>query len=46
VRTVRVEPEALASAETWLTRRREEWESRLDRFEAHLHEINKENGSE
>jgi DNA-binding transcriptional ArsR family regulator len=42
VRTVRVEPETLASAETWLSRRREEWESRLDRFEAHLHEINKE----
>lgn len=44
VRTVRVEPEALASAETWLSRRREEWESRLDRFEARVHEINKENG--
>lgn len=44
VRTVRVEPEALASAETWLSRRREEWESRLNRFEAHLHEIKEENG--
>lgn len=44
VRTVRVEPEALATAETWLSRRREEWESRLDRFEAHLHDISEENG--
>jgi DNA-binding transcriptional ArsR family regulator len=42
VRTVRVESEALASAETWLSRRREEWESRIDRFEAHLHEIKQE----
>lgn len=44
VRTVRVEPKALATAETWLSRRREEWESRLDRFEAHLHDISEENG--
>jgi DNA-binding transcriptional ArsR family regulator len=42
VRTVRVEPAALASAETWLSRRREEWESRIDRFEAHLQAIKKE----
>jgi DNA-binding transcriptional ArsR family regulator len=42
VRTVRVEPEALASAETWLSRRREEWESRIDRFEAHLDAIKQE----
>ena len=42
VRTVRVEPEALASAETWLSRRREEWESRIDRFEAHVQAIKEE----
>jgi len=42
VRTVRVEPEALASAETWLSRRREEWEARIDRFEAHVQEIKQE----
>lgn len=42
VRTVCVEPEALAFAETWLTRRREEWESRVDRFEAHVQAIKKE----
>jgi DNA-binding transcriptional ArsR family regulator len=45
VRTVRVEPDVLASAETWLSRRREEWEARIDRFEAHLHAINKEKQS-
>jgi DNA-binding transcriptional ArsR family regulator len=42
VRTVRVAPEALASAETWLSRRREEWEARIDRFEAHLDAIKQE----
>ena len=42
VRTVRVEPEALASAEGWLSRRREEWEARIDRFEAHVQAIKKE----
>lgn len=44
VRTVRVEPEVLASAESWLSHRREEWQSRIDRFEAHLHAIQEENG--
>ena len=42
VRTVRVEPEALASAEAWLSRRREEWEARIDRFEAHVQAIKEE----
>jgi DNA-binding transcriptional ArsR family regulator len=42
VRTVRLEGGALAEAEGWLTRRREEWEKRLDRFEAHLHDIQQE----
>lgn len=42
VRTVRVESEALASAESWLSRRREEWEARIDRFEAHLDAIKQE----
>ena len=36
VRTVRLKSDALAVAEHWLTRRREEWEGRLDRFEDHL----------
>jgi DNA-binding transcriptional ArsR family regulator len=42
VRTVRMEPHALTAAETWLTRRLQEWTSRLDRFEAHLHAIQQE----
>ncbi|HEU0029178.1 MAG TPA: metalloregulator ArsR/SmtB family transcription factor [Kofleriaceae bacterium] len=32
VRTCRLEPRALASAEQWFTKRRELWESRLDRL--------------
>jgi DNA-binding transcriptional ArsR family regulator len=39
VRTVRLEGGALADAENWLSRRRQEWEARLDRFENHLNEI-------
>jgi DNA-binding transcriptional ArsR family regulator len=42
VRTVRLEGDTLAVAESWLTRRREEWEARLDRFEQHLELIKKE----
>jgi DNA-binding transcriptional ArsR family regulator len=42
VRTVRLEPRALSEAEGWLSRRREEWESRLDRFEAHVNQIKQE----
>jgi DNA-binding transcriptional ArsR family regulator len=42
VRTVRMEPHALAAAETWLNRRLREWEARLDRFEDHLHAIQQE----
>src|SRR3954465_5629814 len=36
VRTVRLEGGALAKAESWLTRRRTEWEAQLDRFESYL----------
>jgi hypothetical protein len=39
VRTVRLEGRALSEAESWLCRRRQEWEARLDRFEDHLSEI-------
>jgi DNA-binding transcriptional ArsR family regulator len=42
VRTVRLERQALAQAEDWLARRLREWESRLDRFEAHLDHIQQE----
>lgn len=36
VRTVRLQPNALGSAETWIAQRRAELEGQLDRFEAHL----------
>ena len=39
VRTVRIEGEALAATENWLAELRHEWESRLDRFEAHVAEM-------
>jgi DNA-binding transcriptional ArsR family regulator len=42
VRTCRMEPRALATAESWLARQRAAWEARLDRFEAHLETIKKE----
>jgi DNA-binding transcriptional ArsR family regulator len=38
VRTCRIAPDALAAAERWLTERRHEWETRLDRLEAFLAE--------
>src|SRR3954464_13298795 len=31
VRTVRLQGDALAAAESWLTQRRKEWEARIDR---------------
>lgn len=39
VRTVRLEPQVLTAAETWLNWRLKEWEARLDRFGSHLLEI-------
>jgi len=45
VRTVRLEGEVLASAESWLTQRRTEWEAQLDRFENYLQTL-KANGEE
>lgn len=36
VRTVRLEPEALSSAEGWIAERRAEWEARADRLEDYL----------
>ncbi|MEA3080492.1 MAG: hypothetical protein QOD54_160 [Sphingomonadales bacterium] len=43
VRTVRMEPQALSAAESWLVGRRKEWEAQLDRFETYLQTI-KSNG--
>lgn len=36
VRTCRIRPDALAATESWIAERRREWESRVDRFEAHV----------
>lgn len=36
VRTCRIAPEALASAESWLAEQRRLWEGRADRLEAYL----------
>jgi DNA-binding transcriptional ArsR family regulator len=38
VRTCRIEPTALTSAEQWIAARRTTWERRLDRLGAHLAE--------
>jgi len=36
VRTVRLEPKTLETAQSWIADRRSEWEARLDRFETYL----------
>lgn len=36
VRTYAIAPERFTVVEHWLTARRREWESRLDRFDAHV----------
>ncbi len=36
VRTCRMEPAAMSLAETWINRRRTDWEARLDRLGEHL----------
>ena len=36
VRTVRLEPNTLETAESWIAERRSEWEAQLDRFETYL----------
>lgn len=41
VRTCRLNPAALGEAEDWLAAHRREWESRLDRMEAHIAKSNK-----
>jgi DNA-binding transcriptional ArsR family regulator len=39
VRTCRLNPGVLATAEHWLVDRRSEWEKRHDRFEEHVMEL-------
>jgi DNA-binding transcriptional ArsR family regulator len=42
VRTCSLEPETLSAAEQWIADQRGQWEARLDRFETHLDELQKE----
>lgn len=44
VRTCRLEPNALAEAESWIARRRAEWEGRLDRFEDYVARLKEGDG--
>lgn len=39
VRTCRIEPKALASADRWIQARRREWDDRLDRLASYLDEL-------
>src|SRR4051794_6745525 len=46
VRTCRIEPQVLARAGDWIAEQRMIWETRLDRFEAYVEELNqRENGN-
>jgi DNA-binding transcriptional ArsR family regulator len=42
VRTYRLTPEPLRTAEEWLSEQRDVWERRLDRLDEHLYEMNNE----
>lgn len=42
VRTCRISPDALLSAEDWFQHQRAIWEARLDRFEAYVMKLKKE----
>ena len=42
VRTCRIEPAALAVAESWIAERRAAWEAQADRFEDYVGRIKKE----
>lgn len=44
VRTCRIEPQALRSAEQWIEAQRREWERRLDRLEHYLEELKEKEG--
>jgi len=39
VRTYEIEPERFKLAEDWLTKRRQEWESRFDRFDEYVKHV-------
>jgi DNA-binding transcriptional ArsR family regulator len=40
VRTYEISPEQFQIAETWLSERRQAWESRFNRFDAYVHQLN------
>ena len=40
-RVCSLNPSALEHAESWMASQRKQWESRLDRFEAHLEKVKK-----
>jgi DNA-binding transcriptional ArsR family regulator len=42
VRTCRIEPAALAAAESWIAEQRALWEGRLDRFETYVEQLKAE----
>jgi DNA-binding transcriptional ArsR family regulator len=42
VRTVSLDGDALTAAERWLSEQRSQWEARLDRFEAYVTTLKKE----
>ncbi len=42
VRTVRLEPQALSTAESWIAERRSEWEAQLDRFENYVQTLKRD----
>ncbi len=45
-RVCSLNPLALKSAEDWMASHRKQWESRLDRFEAHLETVKKEKSND
>lgn len=42
VRTYEIAPERLKVAEDWLTRQRQVWENRLDRFDSYVEQLKQE----
>lgn len=42
VRTVRLEPNTLSAAESWIAERRSEWEAQLDRFETYVQTLKRD----
>lgn len=45
-RVCSLDPTALKAAEQWMATHRQQWESRMDRFEAHLKQLDKERSND